>query len=179
MRWNVIKIDLHVSRLLTRTQARAIRARIRISIGAGTLFGVAKSLIKVRLAGLTPVGKAVQDSGRVFSGPGFIKRDLIRGCQDPFRVCFQLVFTTELSLCAFRIIDTIICKGWKNSSYLPTLESLFTTAIVLIIVSRLVFQSNFYSFKIIGLSQNYLIVHYTEIYRNSTVPLKWEIEEIE
>jgi hypothetical protein len=73
----------------------------------GTLFGVAKSLIKVRLAELAPDAGA-QDSG--IPEPGFIKRDLIRGCRDPFRVCFQLVSTTALSLLAFRIIDAIVVR---------------------------------------------------------------------
>lgn len=63
----------------------------------------------------------MQDSGI----PGFIKRDLIRGCQDPFRVCFQLVFTTALSLRAFRIIDAIVREGRENFGHSPSLRFLF------------------------------------------------------
>jgi len=107
MRRNVIKIDLHAGR----------PARTRF-YRPGTLFGVAKSLIKVRLAEpatllppLLSTTPGVQDSG--IHGPGFIKRDLIRGCQDPFRVCFQLVFTTALSLRAFHIIDAIV-RRWRR-----------------------------------------------------------------
>lgn len=100
MRRNVIKIDLHAGR----------PARTRF-YRPGTLFGVAKSLIKVRLAEPSPPLPNPHDTGGArlgIHGPGFIKRDLIRGCQDPFRVCFQLIFTTALSLRAFHVIDAIV-----------------------------------------------------------------------
>lgn len=86
---------------LTRAAGRSsshLSPRVYQLLSGGTLLGVAKTLIKVRLA---TKGRHRGYRGR-FAGwdeagiPGagrFIKRDLIRGCQDPFRVCFRLVST--------------------------------------------------------------------------------------
>lgn len=56
MRWNVIKIDLHVgpSQRKARSHLRAQTCTRARFYRPGTLFGVAKSLIKVRLAELGP-----------------------------------------------------------------------------------------------------------------------------
>ena len=112
MRRNVIKIDL-----LERSAgllATFLRVYTIWLLSGGTLLGVAKTLIKVRLA---TKGRHRGYRGR-FAGwdevgiPGagrFIKRDLIRGCQDPFRVCFRLVSTEpRFHYSGFRIIDAIV-----------------------------------------------------------------------